>query len=67
MTDHNLVNCGEDHEMKYILKKYGKRQTQENVDALSKACKKFKASHKNDDREDVYKFLESSGLLDKLE
>ena len=67
MTDHNLVNCGEDHEMKYILKKYGKRQTQENVDVLSKECKKFKASHKNDDREAVYKFLESSDVLDKLE
>ena len=67
MSDYNLVNCGEDHEMKYILRKYGKRQTQDNVKVLSAACKKFKATHKNDDRVNVYNFIESSDVLAKLE
>ena len=67
MKDRNLVNTSEDHEMKYILRKYDKRQTQENIEALRSAIKKFKASHKNDDRVDVYKYLESSDVLAKLE
>lgn len=66
MKDHNLVNVGEDHEMKYILKKYEKRQTQDNVEAIRSAIKKFKATHKNDDRADIYRFLESSDVLEAL-
>ncbi|MCE8015919.1 hypothetical protein HOP62_07505 [Halomonas sp. MCCC 1A17488] len=34
MNDHDYVNFSQDHELNYILKKFGKRQTEANRAAL---------------------------------
>jgi hypothetical protein len=62
-SDRNQVNVSQDHEMKYILKKFGKRQTVENVETLRSITKRFKATRVNNDREHVYNFLENNPKL----
>ena len=58
----------EPHELKHILKKYGKRQTQDNQDKLSQMLKDFKADPANKPhlRKEFYEYLDK-GKLGKLE
>lgn len=44
MNDHEYVNFSEDYELNYILRKFDKRQTQENRDRLVDMGKRLKAS-----------------------
>ncbi len=69
MSDSNLVNCGEDHEMITILRHYGKRTTQANIDKLRRFCKSFKDndSLKPHNRANFYQYLVNYGLLTQLE
>ncbi len=66
--DKNLVSS-EDHEMKQVLATHKKRQTQENIEKLQEALKKFKADKrfKPNNREKFYQYLESMKVLDTLE
>lgn len=41
-TDAELVNFSEEHELNYILRKVGKRQTEENRDVLQKLGRELK-------------------------
>lgn len=65
-SDRNQVNVSQDHEMKYILKKFGKKQSAQNVEALRKSIKRFKATRVNNDREHVYNFLEGNKQMSAM-
>ena len=67
MNDHEQVSCGEDHEMEYILRKFEKRGTGDNISALSKLCKEFKDASDDDGREAFYAFLEKNEVFKNLE
>lgn len=66
-SDHDQIACDEDHELEYVLKKFGKKGTQANIKALRAVCQKFKSSSKVDDRAHFYKYLEANKSLKKLE
>lgn len=44
MNDHDYVNFSQEHELNYILRKFDKRQTQDNRSALSRMGDSMKAS-----------------------
>lgn len=44
ITDRDLINFSEEHELNHILRKLGKRQTQANRAVLQEEGKKLKAS-----------------------
>lgn len=44
ITDRDLINFSEEHELNHILRKLGKRQTQANRALLQEEGKKLKAS-----------------------
>lgn len=69
MADKDLIACGEEHEMKTILRSYKKRQTAENVAMLAEACKKFKASSRftPKNRAQFLRYIETYTLLERLE
>ena len=69
MSDRNIVACDEDHELDYILRKYGKRQTKDNREELRSACKAHKKdkSYKPANRESFYKYIADKKVLKKLE
>ncbi len=59
----------QDHELNYVLQKYGKRQTKENREKLSDALDAFRD---DDDyttylRADFYKYVEAKDALSGLE
>ncbi|MCK5686599.1 hypothetical protein KAJ27_20855 [bacterium] len=61
-TDEQLISK-EDHELNYVLKKWDKRQTQENRDYLSKKLDEFNAlgkkfGYRKNFREDFYKYMD---------
>jgi len=59
----------EKHELDYVLRKWGKRTTQENRDILAAALDRFNADKALEPhtRELFYKYAEGSGLLSALE
>lgn len=66
--DANLVACNEEHEMAYLCKHLGKRQTKKNISVVKEYCKKFKKQKKySHNREGFYKYLETTNVLEKLE
>lgn len=69
MTDPNLVACENDDEIKYILRKYEKRQTQKNIDTLRRYCRQFKndPQYKPHNRESFYKYIKDKRVLQSLE
>jgi len=70
MSDHKKVNTSETHELNYILKKFDKRQTKENRDALQKLEKDYinlKGSKPISDKENLYDYLNSRKKFDKLD
>ena len=61
-TDEQLISK-EDHELNYLLKKWGKKQSQKNRDFLSKKLDEFntlgnKFGYRKNFREDFYKFMD---------
>ncbi|MES0491488.1 MAG: hypothetical protein ABUK01_15950 [Leptospirales bacterium] len=68
-SDHDLVACNEKHEMEYILNKYSKRTTNENIEKMTTSCKKFKSddAYKPHNRENFYRYLKESGDLNDME
>ena len=67
MNDRDQVACSEDHELEYVLRKFGKRGTKKNIDAMREVCKEFKSTSDNDDREHFYQYLEDNNILDDFE
>ncbi len=59
----------QDHELNYVLKKYGKRQTKENREKLSDALDQFRKddSYKTYFRDDFYDYVEKNDALKDLE
>ncbi len=59
----------QDHELNYVLKKYGKRQTQENRDKLGDALDQFLKddSYSTYLRNDFYDYVEKNDALNDLE
>ncbi|MBU1202093.1 MAG: hypothetical protein KKA51_06315 [Nanoarchaeota archaeon] len=66
MNDREQVSCDQEHEMKYILRKFGKKQTKENISAMKKTCEQFKKASKDDCRTEFYKYLDKNKVLSKL-
>jgi hypothetical protein len=60
-SDHELVACEEDHEMEYILRLYGKSETQANILDLRSKCRSFKADkgYAPHNRSNFYRYLET--------
>ena len=70
MSDYNQIS-EEDHEMNYILREFGKRQTEINRELLRKCLRNFKLTKggprtKNYIREEFYNYLRRT-VLHKLE
>ncbi len=59
----------QDHELDYVLKKYGKRQTQDNREKLSDALDTFRKddSYETYLRADFYSYVEKNDALSDLE
>jgi len=57
------------HELKHVLRKYNKRQTQMNQDKLSQMLRDFKSDPSNKPylRKEFYAYLENSSRLEKLQ
>ncbi len=67
--DAKLIACSQEHEIKAVLKHFEKRQTNDNVEIMTKACKDFKANAelKPHNRDNFYAFIEKDGILETLE
>ena len=65
MSDANLIACNEDHELKYVLKKFNKNDSDENVKKLRAKCKEFKKDddYKPHNRKNFYKYLDDKKVL----
>jgi hypothetical protein len=59
----------QDHELDYVLKKYGKRQTQDNRKKISDALDTFRKddSYETYLRADFYNYVEKNDALSDLE
>ncbi|MFC1690937.1 hypothetical protein ACFL0W_02040 [Nanoarchaeota archaeon] len=66
--DRKLISFSQNHEVKHVLKKYGKSQSKDNIKRLKEIGKIFKASslNKPHNRENFYKFLKKSQSFKKL-
>ncbi len=67
-SDKDLISKQE-HELNYVLKKYGKRQTEENRDKLSEALDVFLKddSYETYLRNDFYDYVEKNNALKDLQ
>lgn len=67
--DRELVACEEEHEIEYILKKFGKRTTKENIAILQEHCRYFKGlpDHGPHNRKNFYRYLDLTDILLELE
>jgi len=67
-SDRDLISS-EDHELNYVLKKWGKKQSASNREKLADALKKFKgiAKYQPHNRESFYKYADDKNVKDKLE
>jgi len=68
-SDRELVACNEQHEMEYILRKYFKRSTNDNIEKMTGLCKSFKNNdqYKPHNRDNFYKYLDQEKALDDME
>ena len=59
----------EDHELEYLLGKFGKRLTQENKKKLKKIIQDFKSNndYSPHQHEDLYQYIDDISALDDLE
>jgi len=66
--DAKFINFSEEHELDYILKKYGKETIKENRDLLKEFGKKAKEFLGKTmlGHQDFYKYLEDNSLVEKL-
>lgn len=64
MQDRQMVACEEEHEIIYVLRKFGKRQTRENIARLQEFCRAHKAdpTFAPHNRESFYRYLNGTGL-----
>lgn len=60
-SDHDLVACEQEHEMQYILRIYGKTQTQMDLLDIRSKCRAFKQDimYSPHNRANFYKYLEN--------
>jgi len=67
-ADANLVSK-EDHEIKYLLRKWKKKQSNKNMKILTEKLAHFKTlpKYKPHNRENFYKYINDFGVLDLLE
>lgn len=68
MSDHSHIPCNNDREMEYILEKYGKHRTSENVEQLRNICREFKndSEYAPPTRDSFYKYLKDKDVLHTL-
>lgn len=69
MSDYKKINTSEDYELNYILKKFGKRQTEENRIALQEIEKNYinlKKSKPISDKESFYNYLNNRQKFQNL-
>ena len=66
--DAKFINFSEEHELDYILKKYGKEPSKENRDLLKEFGKKAKEFLGKTmlGHEEFYKYLDENSLIKKL-
>ena len=66
--DAKFINFSEQHELDYILKKYGKETSKENRDLLKEFGKQAKELLGKTmlGHQDLYKYIEDNSLLAKL-
>ncbi len=67
--DQAFVACGQEHEMRSVLKAHGKRATKGNIATVQAACRAFKADTRwtPNNRETFYRYLSANRTLAKLE
>ncbi|MCK5897409.1 MAG: hypothetical protein KAG20_11415 [Cocleimonas sp.] len=67
-SDRDLISK-QDHELNYVLKKYGKRQTEENRNKLSEALDIFLKddSYETYMRKDFYDYVDKNNALKDLQ
>ena len=67
--DGALVACEEEHEMEFILQKFGKRCTKENIEKLQEHCRYFKGlpDHAPHNRENFYRYLDLADIFFEME
>ena len=60
---------GEKHELNYVLKKYGKKQSSKNHDLLTAKVKDFKGDtgYQPHNRDSFYKYVDDNKIEDMLE
>ena len=63
-----FINFSEEHELDYILKKYGKETSKENRDLLKEFGKQAKELLEKTmlGHQDLYKYIEDNSLAEKL-
>ena len=68
-SDWKLINCGEEHEIVYVLSKFGKNLSSENIRNLTSACAEFKSDtqYQPHSRESFYKYLTDKEVIKRLE
>ena len=66
LSDRESISCNENHELEYVLKKFGKRQTKDNIDKIKLYCQEFKKEHNSHDRKAFYEYLKQNYRLRKL-
>ena len=66
--DAKFINFSEEHELDYILKKYGKETSEENRDLLKEFGKQAKELLEKTmlGHQDLYKYIEDNSLAEKL-
>ncbi|ATV59634.1 hypothetical protein [Fusobacterium pseudoperiodonticum] len=66
--DAKFINFSEEHELDYILKKYGKETSKENRDLLKEFGKQAKELLGKTmlEHQDLYKYIEDNSLAEKL-
>ncbi|ATV36283.1 hypothetical protein [Fusobacterium pseudoperiodonticum] len=66
--DAKFINFSEEHELDYILKKYGKETSKENRDLLKEFGKQAKELLEKTmlGHQDLYKYIEDNSLAEKL-
>lgn len=67
--DRDYISQQDEHELNYVLKKYGKRQTQGNRDRLVELLGAFRddASYAPHKRDDFYRYVDATKSFDAME
>lgn len=67
-SDHEMIST-EKHELNYVLKKFGKRQTEENREILIEIIQEWKDDddYSPHNRESFYDYFDDDEILEELE